>query len=129
MIIGIGINLQNASRMERELGGQAHLKIGALDQLISATKPLPDTEYIWLKILDSCAYYLAEFERFGFSYFQASWSHWDAYQGQLVSISGSGQAPLFGEAVGVDSQGALILQRDKQSTLVHAGDVSLRVQA
>lgn len=128
MIIGIGINLQNASRMATDLGDQPHLKVGALDQLILASQALPDTEYIWLKLLDSCAYYLTEFDRSGFSRFQANWSDWDAYQGQPVCISGGGQAPIFGDAAGIDQNGALILQQRDKNTLVHAGDLSLRVQ-
>jgi BirA family biotin operon repressor/biotin-[acetyl-CoA-carboxylase] ligase len=54
---------------------------------------------------------------------------WDAYQNQLVCISGSGKDPIYGIAKGVDEFGALLLQQDNKTIPIHAGDVSLRIQS
>lgn len=128
MIIGVGINLQNAHAIEENLGNEANVKVSALNQLISDQIALPDIEYVWLKLIESFEKYLTEFDRYGFSYFQHAWVRWDALQGQPVCISGGGKEPIFGSLEGVDKTGALLLRQGVKIITVHAGDVSIRVQ-
>ena len=128
MIIGIGINLRNANVIENSLGSQSGLQIGALDQLLPSQSKLPDVEYLWLKLINSLEHHLSEFDQYGFAMYQAQWKQWDAYQGQAVSISGAGKETLYGIAEGIDESGALLLQQDNKTIVIHAGDVSLRVQ-
>jgi BirA family biotin operon repressor/biotin-[acetyl-CoA-carboxylase] ligase len=92
-------------------------------------EPIPDAEFIWLKLIESFERHLIQFEQHGFSYFKDSWSHWDAFNGQSVCISGAGKEPIIGVSSGVDHSGALILYQNDQSIVIHAGDVSLRVQS
>jgi BirA family biotin operon repressor/biotin-[acetyl-CoA-carboxylase] ligase len=129
MVIGIGINLRNANAIEASLGSQVGLQIAALDQLISGVTKLPDTEYLWLKLIASLERYLTQFEEAGFAAYQEPWKKWDAYLGQTVSISGGGIDPIFGIAQGIDQAGALLLQQDNKTLAIHAGDVSLRAQS
>jgi BirA family biotin operon repressor/biotin-[acetyl-CoA-carboxylase] ligase len=123
MIIGIGINLRNAEVIAANLDGG--LKVSALNQL---TKLVPDVEYLWLKLISSLEYHLAEFDLHGFKPCQERWMQWDAYRDQHVYISGAGKDPIYGTASGVDETGALLLKQDNKTIAVHAGDVSLRVQ-
>ncbi|MEY4059251.1 MAG: hypothetical protein RL551_490, partial [Pseudomonadota bacterium] len=58
-----------------------------------------------------------------------SWAQWDAYNNQSVCISGAGKEPIIGISAGVDDAGALILKQQDKSIVIHAGDVSLRVQS
>ena len=124
MIIGVGMNLRNAEVIEANL--DSGLKVGSLDQL---TKSLPDTEYLWLKLLASLEHHLAEFDLHGFQSCKERWMGWDAYRDQAVCISGAGKDPVYGIAKGVDETGALLLQEENKTSAIHAGDVSLRIQS
>jgi len=124
MIIGVGMNLRNAEVIEANLDDG--LKVGSLAQL---TKSLPDTEYLWLKLLASLEHHLAEFDLHGFQSCKERWMDWDAYRDQTVCISGTGKDPIYGITKGVDETGALLLQQDNKTIAIHAGDVSLRIQS
>ena len=129
MVIGIGINLHHAQLFENELGSQAKQKVGSLDQLISPSSSLPDTEFIWLKLIESLEHYLSDFDHNGFTAYQDEWENWDAYRDQAVRISGAHLDPIDGIAKGIDSSGALLVQQNHQTLTIHAGDVSLRAQS
>ena len=129
MVIGLGLNLRNAALIEKNIEGQTSFGVSALDQLMPHQAPVPDTEFIWLELIESFEKYLAQFEQHGFDFFKNSWEQWDAFNGQSVCISGAGQDPIIGISAGVDDTGALILKQVDKSIAIHAGDVSLRVQS
>ena len=129
MIIGIGINIRNAHQIAVSLSDQHRLKIGALDQLPSVASKLPDSEFLWLKLVASLERHLSEFDQHGFGMYQAQWKKWDAYLGQPVYISSAGKEPIYGVAQGIDQAGALVLQQDNNFIAIHAGDLSLRMQS
>jgi BirA family biotin operon repressor/biotin-[acetyl-CoA-carboxylase] ligase len=80
-------------------------------------------------LIETFESHLIQFEQHGFSYFKDSWSHWDAFNGQSVCISGAGKESIIGISSGVDNSGALILHQHDKSIAIYAGDVSLRVQS
>jgi BirA family biotin operon repressor/biotin-[acetyl-CoA-carboxylase] ligase len=127
MIVGVGLNLKNAQSIEASL--HAGQKVGTIDQMLGASKKLPDAEYLWLKLIASFENYFENFDQTGFEVYQERWSKWDAYQGQAVFISGTGKESINGIAKGVDKTGALLLQQENKTIAIHAGDVSLRVQS
>jgi BirA family biotin operon repressor/biotin-[acetyl-CoA-carboxylase] ligase len=116
--------LHNAEAFDAKLDNG--LKASSLSQL---TKSLPDVEYLWLKLVALLEHHLAEFDLCGFKPFRETWMKWDAYQNQLVCISGAGKDPIYGIAKGVDEFGALLLQQDNKTIPIHAGDVSVRIQS
>ena len=124
MIIGIGINLRNAEAIETNLGNG--FKASSLAQI---TNSIPDTEYLWLKLIAALEQHLVEFDTHGFKAYKERWITWDAYLNQTVCISGAGRDSLCGLAKGVDESGALLLQQENKTIAVHAGDVSLRMQS
>ena len=128
MVIGLGLNLRNAELITQNSENQASFTAAALDQLMPHHAPIPDTEFIWLKLIESLERHLTQFEQHGFNYFKDSWSRWDAFHGQSVCIAGAGKEPIIGVSSGVDDSGALILHQHDKSIVIHAGDVSLRVQ-
>ncbi|WP_114663288.1 biotin--[acetyl-CoA-carboxylase] ligase [Polynucleobacter necessarius] len=128
MIVGVGINLRNASAIEKSLS-QDNVKVGAIDQLVAPNTPPPDSEYIWLALLDSFDQHFKKFDQLGFSAYQQEWLKWDAHLNQRVSISGAGKDPVHGVAMGVDTNGALLLQQEKNLQAIYAGDLSLRVKS
>jgi BirA family biotin operon repressor/biotin-[acetyl-CoA-carboxylase] ligase len=129
MVIGLGLNLRDAAQITKSLEDHSALGVAALDQLSPHQKPIPDAEFIWLKLIESFEKHLAQFEQYGFAHFKNSWAQWDAFNGQSVCISRIGKEPIIGFSAGVDDAGALILRQHNQSITIHAGDLSLRVQS
>lgn len=129
MVIGLGLNLRNAALITKSLEDHSALGVAALDQLMPHQKPIPDADFIWLKLIESYEKHLTQFEQYGFAHFKSSWVQWDAFKGQSVCISGAGKEPIIGISAGVDDTGALILNQDNKSITIHAGDLSLRVQS
>ena len=129
MVIGLGLNLRNAALIEKSLEGQIPFGVAALEQLMPHQRALPDTEFVWLKLIESFEKHLIEFNHHGFTHFKDRWALWDAFQNQAVSISNSSNKPIFGISTGVDESGALLLQQNNTIITVHAGDVSLRAQS
>jgi BirA family biotin operon repressor/biotin-[acetyl-CoA-carboxylase] ligase len=129
MVIGVGINLGHAMKIQTQLQSVGAQKVAALDELMgSENDALPEVDFLWLKIIESLEHYLTQFEEGGFSQFRDQWMKWDAYQDQAVSILGGGKQPIEGLAKGVDETGALLLEQAGKIITIHAGDVSLRVQ-
>jgi len=129
MVIGVGINLRNAAGIQNSLATEASCSVASLDQLILSSNNLPDTEFIWLKLLESFEHLLPIFDQNGFALYQSQWMQWDAFKETAVCISGAGKAPAFGIAKGVDSSGALLLEQETKTIAIHAGDVSLRARS
>ena len=129
MVIGLGLNLRNAALIQKGLEDQSSLGAAALDQLMPNQTSIPDTEFIWLKLIESFEKHLAQFEQHGFGYFKNSWERWDAFNSQSVCISGAGKEPVIGISSGIDDTGALLLKQHDKLIVIHAGDVSLRVQS
>ena len=124
MIIGVGINLRNAEKIEANLDNG--FKVSSISQIADS---LPDIEYLWLKLIASLEYHLTEFDLHGFKPCMESWMKWDAYRDQAVCISGAGKDAIYGITKGVDESGALLLQQENKTIAIHAGDVSLRIQS
>lgn len=129
MIIGVGLNLRHVDAINTALGDESSLKAAALEELMPKQNPIPDMEFIWLKLIESFEKHLIEFNHHGFTHFKDRWALWDAFQNQAVSISNSSNKPIFGISTGVDESGALLLQQNNTIITVHAGDVSLRAQS
>ena len=124
MIIGLGINLQNANAFDQALHHEQ--KVAALDQLLTTGEVLPDPDWIWLKIVEELEATLSNFDQTGFAQYQKLWMDWDAFQNTAVRITGAGQEVIEGVAKGVDTSGALLLASGEKMISIHAGDVSLR---
>jgi len=129
MVIGLGLNLHNAETISQRLEGHASFSAAALDQLIPNQGTVPDTEFIWLKLIESFEKHIAVFDHHGFGHFKNSWAQWDAYEGQPVCISSADKESIIGIAAGVDDAGALLLRQHDKTISIHAGDVSLRAQS
>ena len=129
MIIGVGINLRNAADIQNSLATEASFNIASLDQLLPSSKKLPDTEFIWLKLIESFEHHLPIFEQNEFALYQDQWMHWDAFKETEICISSVGKDPVFGISKGVDSSGALLREQETKTIAIHAGDVSLRAKS
>lgn len=119
VVIGVGINVRGGDVLTRQVGQpvtdlQTHLA-GPLDR-----------SDLLIRLVGHLDADLARFETNGFAAFQAEWQAFHAHQGQPVSIQfGNGEA-LVGTALGVDAQGALLLETATGVRAIHSGEVSLR---
>ena len=120
---------RNAIAIQNNLTSETPFNIASLDQLFPSSIQLPDTEFIWLKLIESFEQHLPIFDQKGFTLYQDQWMQWDAFKETEVCISGAGKAPVFGIAKGVDSNGALLLEQETKTVAIHAGDVSLRARS
>jgi BirA family biotin operon repressor/biotin-[acetyl-CoA-carboxylase] ligase len=128
MIVGIGLNLRNASSIEKNLH-EVGAKVSAIEDLLPKNSVPPDAEYLWLSLLDSLVQHFQDFDVRGFNPYQQDWSTWDAYANQAVRLSGAGKEPIYGVAKGIGIDGALLLEQNEKVIPIYAGDVSLRVQS
>lgn len=117
-VIGLGINLRGGGGLTQALGQQ-------VTDLCHHLGPVDRNEVFLalLHVLDAC---LALFEREGFSAFREDWNARHAYRERPVEVlTGQGER-IAGHALGVDEQGALLLQTPEGVRRFHAGEVSLR---
>lgn len=117
-VIGVGINAHGGDELSHRLGREisdlgAHL--GPRDRnalLLAATDALDEG--------------LARFEAEGFAAFRDEWQACHAHQGRLVELLQADGAIIAGRALGVDEQGALLLEMDGATRAFHSGELSLR---
>lgn len=125
-VIGVGINVQGGEALTRQLGQpvtdlRSHLPTLAEDSAI----PL-DRNALLLHLVNQLDADLARFEQEGFAAFQNEWHACHAHQSQRVSIQLNQDQAIIGTALGVDAQGALLLETAAGVRAMHSGEVSLR---
>lgn len=115
-IIGIGLNL---------LAPQEALPQPAagLDQ---ACVTLPERHAVLAGVLVELARALETFAVDGFMGLKIDWQERHAWQNQRVQILGDDATSLPGECLGVDADGALLLETGTGMVRIFSGDVSLR---
>ncbi len=117
VVIGVGINVLGAGKLREELGQP----VTDLAEHVGAV----DRNEVFLRLVEGLDEGLQLFEASGFPAFQQAWQALHAFQGKSVRVSGI-QNEVFGWVVGVDEQGALLLDTDAGRQSFHAGEISLR---
>lgn len=115
-VIGIGLNLQPP-------GGDLPQAAAGLSQAMAA---VPERHDVLAAILASLAALLDVFAADGFAVLRDEWQDRHAWQGEAVLLHGEGEAPLAGRCLGVDNDGALLLETAAGTQRIFSGDVSLR---
>ncbi|CAG0943306.1 MAG: Bifunctional ligase/repressor BirA [Rhodocyclaceae bacterium] len=119
-VIGIGLNV----RLPCEIAAAIDAPAGALDALMPFA---PSRNLLLAGLLDGLAAMLDEFARDGFAGLIGEWLARNAHAGQIVRIQAEGAAPVEGCCVGVDADGALLLETDTGLRRIVSGEVSLRL--
>ncbi|PKO33841.1 MAG: biotin--[acetyl-CoA-carboxylase] ligase [Betaproteobacteria bacterium HGW-Betaproteobacteria-7] len=115
-VIGIGINLlQPSGELPQPAAG-----------LAQAGLPEIDRHLLLAAILRELADVLDRFAADGFAALRPQWQQRHVWQGQLVRIIGEAEPPLVGTCLGVDEDGALLLDTAAGTQRIYSGDVSLR---
>ncbi|RIX48934.1 MAG: biotin--[acetyl-CoA-carboxylase] ligase [Rhodocyclales bacterium GT-UBC] len=115
-IIGIGLNLQPpAETLPQPVAG--------LNQALSGEV---ERQQVLAVLLGALAEILDRFDRHGFAALRGDWQQRHAWQNEIVHLLGEGAAPLVGRCLGVDEDGALLLETGGGVERIYSGDVSLR---
>jgi BirA family biotin operon repressor/biotin-[acetyl-CoA-carboxylase] ligase len=109
LVLGIGVNV-TPDAIPAELAGQA--------TSITGEGMTPDREALRGAVMDAVAGWKTRLEREGFEPLRARWTALAAMLGRRVTVD-----ELTGTAVGLDGDGALLIQTDHGVTRVVAGDV------
>ena len=125
-VIGIGINLRGAGDDIAADGPARGGARGASHAPQIAALPATDRNALLAELLDALTATLQQFEESGFAPFAARWNSLHAHAGQRVDILDQGRVLHSGLALGVDTQGRLLLDTGGQVAAIVAGDVSLR---
>jgi len=122
VLIGLGLNID------------ANLKVMAdVDQAWVDIKTIsgsaPDRNELTAELLTEITTIIDEFERKGFTAFKTEWENFDALRHQEVELKTHSNQPagIIGKVMGVNEQGALILQTEKGVETFHGGELSPRL--
>ncbi len=115
-IIGIGLNLLPPE-------GDLPQPAAGLSQ---ACARLPDRHVVLAAILAQLARVFDDFSLTGFAGLKREWQHYHAWQDRPVRLLGDGAGGLDGRCLGVDTDGALLLETAVGIERILSGDVSLR---
>jgi BirA family transcriptional regulator, biotin operon repressor / biotin---[acetyl-CoA-carboxylase] ligase len=119
-VIGIGLNLLPVS-----VNGLSGLLPAALSEVLS---PVPDRHAVLAELLKALHPILQRFTDEGLTPLKSAWESAHAWQGQRVSaVASVGENIRSGVCVGINAEGALLLETEFGLEAVMVGDVSLRL--
>jgi len=119
VVIGIGVNLRLPSGMPAELQRTAAA-------LVESGLSLLSTSVLLARMLGALSATLARFSDAGFAGLRGEWLIRHAYQGRAVRLLSDFADPLDGRCLGVDTDGALLLETAAGTQRIISGEVSLR---
>lgn len=121
-VIGVGVNLKLPREMPTELRRTAAA-------LVESGTPLPPTSLLLARLLATLHATLETFSETGFALLREEWLLRHAFQGSAVRLLSDFADPLEGLCLGIDSDGALLLQTAAGTQRIISGEVSLRAIA
>jgi BirA family biotin operon repressor/biotin-[acetyl-CoA-carboxylase] ligase len=122
VVIGIGLNVALTPAVRRQLEAPG-VRVAAVADACAAA---PSRNLIAGAIIDELLSMLVRFERDGFSAYRDAWTSLDVLRDRPAQIL-MGNTVVCGTARGVDSQGALQLERDGRLQTFVSGEASLRL--
>jgi BirA family biotin operon repressor/biotin-[acetyl-CoA-carboxylase] ligase len=117
-VIGIGLNLAAP--------GQENASGIAAAGLAECCPQMPEPNALLAGLAIQLFKTLARFDAGGFAALQGAWQARNAWQGKPVRLMENGKAIGEGDCLGVDGEGALLLQSPSGTARFLAGDLSLR---
>lgn len=118
-VIGIGMNL--------ELSGEFRAQIEQpVTDFASAAKASYDRNRLFGKLLSHLLDLLRQFESEGFASLKSEWLRHHAYQGKPVRLLFPNGRQEEGTAIGIDEDGALLVDTGRGPLRFSSGEVSLR---
>jgi BirA family biotin operon repressor/biotin-[acetyl-CoA-carboxylase] ligase len=118
VVIGVGLNVRLPDAARRDIAQP-------VTDLAAIAGPI-DRNLLLARVAAELALTLERYEREGFGAFRAEWQRRHALQRQPVDVSLPDGSVAHGTVVGVDADGALVLDRDGRRLRFVTGEVSLR---
>ena len=124
VLIGLGLNISASANPDAMLD---------VDQewvdLKTISGKVPDRNKLMADLLVEIAQVIDEFEDKGFAAFKSEWNNSDTLRNQDVELkTHSNQSDgVLGKVLGVNNQGALLLQTKDGEETFHGGELSLRI--
>lgn len=123
LVIGIGLNYHMQDIYSDSIS-QPWIDLHELSQIESVD--LPSRNELVAKIIQELFDILDSYEEKTFNAYSAEWESYNLYHNKYVSLT-TGESVLTGKCLGVDAEGAIIVEDDnKQLHCLHGGEVSLR---
>ena len=119
VVAGLGLNV----RMPGQAGGGIDQSWTDLAAICNGSPPCRND--LAVRLIETVIEGVDRFAARGFAAFSHDWQRLDRLNGLPVQVK-QGERTLFGEAGGVDDEGALILQTGQHRLRVFSGDASVR---
>ena len=120
VVIGIGVNVDMEDEFAKSID-QPWIDLRRASQQTIERNELSAT------LLNQLVPALEQFARTGLESFMSDWCDWDLSYGKEVELIFADHK-IAGKAVGIDPQGALLLEKEGNIKAYHMGEVSLRPQ-
>ncbi|NQV68484.1 MAG: biotin--[acetyl-CoA-carboxylase] ligase [Pseudohongiella sp.] len=115
LVFGIGLNIALPEQVMQEIDRP-------VTDITSIADYIPDTNLIVATVINQLCSNIAEYERNGFSSFKESWNEADYYLNRDIVIQ-NGERRIIGKSLGVDSNGALLMQTATGVESINGGEV------
>ena len=125
VVIGIGINVSIATDWLEAASDWPH---GAVDLYRMTEGKPPSRNALAARLIEGLAELLESYPARGFGRHHAEFLEANYLKGRRVSVY-DGESRLSGEAVGVDTDGALVVQTGMGTRRILSGDVSVRLRS
>jgi BirA family biotin operon repressor/biotin-[acetyl-CoA-carboxylase] ligase len=122
VVVGIGLNVS----LPRELGRLlSDWPRGAVDLTAALGREPPPRAVLAGALVNELTTLFVDYPEHGFAAYRTEWRSADFLRGRAVHLDEPG-GPVFGTAVGIDADGALLVEAAGVRRRVVAGDVSVR---
>lgn len=122
LVIGIGLNYRMQSI--NQTINQPWIDLYQLSVIEAIA--LPSRNHLVAMLISELLTLLQDYEDKAFSAYKTEWETYNLYQGKLVTIL-MGELNLSGKCLGVDAEGAVIVQdANNKLHFIHGGEISLR---
>jgi len=122
VVVGVGLNVALPAAL---LPSLCDWPRGAVDLTTALGRAPPPRAVLAAGLVNEIAALLADYPAQGFAAYRTEWRSADFLRGRVVRLD-EGTGRLFGTALGIDADGALLVETDGGKRRVVAGDVSVR---
>ena len=122
VVVGVGLNVALPAAL---LPSLCDWPRGAVDLTTALGRAPPPRVVLAAALVNEIAALLADYPAQGFAAYRTEWRSADFLRGRAVRLD-EATGRLFGTALGIDADGALLVETDGGKRRVVAGDVSVR---
>lgn len=122
VVVGIGLNVSLPEGLARSLSDWPR---GAVDLKTALGREPPPRAVLAASLVDELAALFVDYPAHGFAAYRTEWRSADFLRGRAVRLDDPG-GTIDGRAVGIDADGALLVEASGGRKRVVAGDVSVR---